>query len=203
MSWLERVHETRIHGRRVRRLAEAAARLAPPGLAVLDLGCGDGRLGAALGRLRPDLKSSGAEVAPRRDCQIPVSAFDGRRLPFADGHFGAVLLADVLHHAGSPALLLGEAIRVAREVILLKDHDCRGWGARATLRFMDGVGNRRHGVPLPDHYLAREQWRQLWAELGLTLEAADPLPGLYPFPANLIFGRNLHFFARLRKRVGR
>jgi SAM-dependent methyltransferase len=199
MNWVERAHELHVHPRRVRTLAEAAARLLPSDLDVLDIGCGDGRVGAEVARLRPDLTVAGAEVLPREGCRIPVTAFDGRRLPFADGQFGAALIVDVLHHTDEPAVLLREAVRVAREVVVLKDHFCEGWLDRATLRFMDEVGNRRHGVALPNNYIGRAQWEELWGDCHLAVEASDPLPRLYPFPADLVFGRRLHFFARLRK----
>src|SRR5208283_5079517 len=50
MNWVERTHELHVHPRRVRVLAEAAARMLPPNLDVLDIGCGDGRLGAEVSR---------------------------------------------------------------------------------------------------------------------------------------------------------
>jgi SAM-dependent methyltransferase len=183
-------------------LAEAAARLLPSGLSVIDIGCGDGRVGAEVARLRPDLTIAGAEIRPRADCRIPVTPFDGRRLPFADGKFGAALIVDVLHHTDAPGVLLREAARVAREVVVLKDHFCESCLDHATLRFMDEVGNRRHRVALPNNYLGRAQWEQLWGDCHLAAEVLDPLPRLYPFPADLVFGRRLHFLARLRKTGG-
>jgi len=62
---------------------------------------------------------------------------------------------------------------------------------------MDIVGNRRHGVALPFNYLNREEWNALFTKCGVVTNASDSLGALYPFPANLIFGRGLHFFARL------
>ena len=202
MNWLDRYHAARVHTRRVRVLAATAARLLPPRARVLDVGCGDGLLDATLARLRPDLTLTGVEIAPRPGCHIPVTAFDGRSLPFADGSFDATLIVDVLHHTTEPAVLFREVVRVARSTVLVKDHRREGWGASATLRFMDELGNRRHGVPLPFTYLDQAAWDRLFADCRLTVEESDPLPTLYPFPARLVFGRDLHFFARLGKPPG-
>lgn len=200
MNWLERWHGTHVHTRRVRVLATTLAPLLPPQATVLDIGCGDGRLAVALAAQRPDATLAGVELAPRPDCPVPVTPFDGRRLPFPDGSFDVALLVDVLHHTADPAVLLREAGRVARAGVLLKDHFRNGLGARATLRFMDEIGNRRHGVALPFNYLSREEWRQLFDSCALTAGTVAPLRDLYPFPASLLFGRGLHFLTHLRRR---
>jgi hypothetical protein len=105
---------------------------------------------------------------------------------------------DVLHHTDDPARLLSEAARVARSCVVIKDHVCDGPIARAVLRFMDDVGNRRYGVALPHHYLSPRQWSSLLDSLGLTPTTwrVGGL-GLYPWPASVIFGGRLHLLARL------
>ena len=200
MNGPERVQDAFVHGRRTRVLAEAAARMLPPDLRLLDVGCGDGLFATILARLRPDLDITGAEVMPRATCRIPVLSFDGEHLPFADGRFDACLLIDVLHHTNAPGVLLREAARVSCRHLLLKDHNRSGFAAQSTLRFMDTVGNRRHGVPLPFNYLTPAEWSRLFAQCGLEVTGSDSLSRLYPFPASLIFGRQLHFMALLSKR---
>ncbi len=128
---------------------------------------------------------------------IPVAPFDGRTLPFADSTFDAVVLVDVLHHADDPARLLGEAARVTRGPILIKDHACDRFLAVPTLRFMDRVGNARHGVSLPYHYWRRQTWLDNFGALGLKVSFWENDLGLYPIPAKWIFGGSLHFLARV------
>ena len=167
-------------------------------LRLLDVGCGDGLFAATLSKLRPDLRIEGAEVLPRQGCRIPVVAFDGLNLPFPDRAFDACLLIDVLHHTVTPSALLRETARVGSGQVVVKDHLREGFAAGRCLRFMDGVGNRRHGVALPFNYLDSDEWRGLLAECGLAAVKRDRLGGLYPFPANLVFGRRLNFMALLR-----
>jgi SAM-dependent methyltransferase len=165
---------------------------------VLDVGCGDGLFALTLSKLRPDLRIEGAEAFPRAACRIPVVAFDGSHLPFPPGSFEACLLIDVLHHADEPAALLAEAARVGSGRVIIKDHLREGIAAGPCLRFMDVVGNRRHGVALPFRYYNSDEWERMFAKCNLAAVSRNPVGNLYPFPANLVFGRRLNFVALLR-----
>jgi SAM-dependent methyltransferase len=192
------VHAGFVHSRRVRVLAALAARLVPQGARVLDVGTGDGRIPALLAATRPDVTIEGIDVLVRPDSAIPVSHFDGRTIPRTAASVDVVTLFDVLHHADDPGALLAEAARVARHCVILKDHIAYGPGSRAVLKFMDDVGNRRHGVALPHHYLSANQWSELIERLSLETASWEVGGlGLYPWPASVIFGARLHVLARL------
>src|SRR5262245_22784366 len=98
---------------------------------------------------RPDISIRVIDVLVRPNTQIPVDRFNGKHLPHADKSFDVVCFVDVLHHTNDPATLLREARRVARKLVVLKDHTMDGIFAYHTLRFMDWVGNAHHGVALP------------------------------------------------------
>jgi SAM-dependent methyltransferase len=197
MSLVSEVHGRYVHSRRVRVLGRLLAELLPPQARVLDVGCGDGRLSRLIGDLRPDIAIEGVDVLVRGETEISVTWFDGRNLPMADASFDAVVCADVLHHAEDPLLLLSEMQRVAGQALVIKDHTLNGPLAGPTLRFMDRVGNARHGVALPYHYWTREQWLAACRQLGLKIDDWTSDLKLYPRPADWIFGRSLHFVARL------
>ena len=127
-----------------------------------DVGSGDGQIMAFIAERRPDLTIRGLEVRPRERSPIPVDRFDGRRIPFDDASFDVVTFVDVLHHTDDPMELLRESRRVARRAILIKDHTREGLLARETLRFMDWVGNRPHGVRLPYNYWSEARWSAAW-----------------------------------------
>jgi len=198
MTWLDPVHRGYVHGRRVRVLLSHLAPLLPLDAKVLDVGAGDGHVARGLMDARPDVEIVGIDPLVRSDTQIPVTGFDGTTIPFTDRSFDAVLFVDVLHHAGDQMALLREARRVAGRAVIIKDHRRDGFLSAPTLRFMDAVGNRRHGVALPYAYWSSAEWRRAFAEVGLELEVDIRRLGLYPFPASLLFDRGLHFVARLR-----
>ena len=141
----------------------------------------------------------GIDVLPRAQTHIPVQMFDGSCIPFPASSFDVVLFSDVLHHTPDGTVLLREAHRTARKYVLIKDHYREGLAANARLRFMDWVGNARFGVSLPYNYWARRQWQQAWQQIGLQPEQLVTRLGLYPKPADWIFGAQLHFIALLTK----
>jgi hypothetical protein len=80
---------------------------------------------------------------------------------------------------------------------VLKDHLCEGPLAYSTLRFMDWVGNSRHGVVLPYNYWPKQRWLRTFEAMGLMVRNWTEDLKMYPFWADLFFGRSLHFVARL------
>lgn len=163
------------------------------------MGCGDGSVAAEIMRHRPSLTFRGLEVTPRPVTAIPVDRFDGKRIPRGDASVDAVLLVDVLHHADHPHALLEECVRVARTVVLVKDHLKEGFLAHSTLRLMDWAGNAPHGVVRPNTYWSRREWDSAWQDLGIEPTAWRERLNLYPPPLSWAFDRSLHFVARLER----
>jgi len=163
------------------------------------VGCGDGTIAKTLKETVPGLEVTGVEYSPRANCAIPCTGFDGANLPFADGSFDGCMFIDVLHHSVDPLSVLQDATRVCRKFILIKDHLAENAIDHWTLRLMDWVGNRPHGVVLPYAYLANAQWVELYRDAGLTEKEKNRRVPLYPFPFSLIFGRGLHFVSLLTK----
>lgn len=194
---LRRFHGDHIHIRRVRILSSHLAELVPRGVRVLDIGSGDGLVSAHILKQRPDLQFFAVDTMIREKTHIPVALFDGQVIPYPDGAFDVVMFVDVLHHTHDPMVLLREAARVASKAVIIKDHTLTGLCAEPLLRFMDRLGNEKHGVALPYKYWTRRQWLEAFGQLSVTLDAWKVNLGLYPRPASWIFERSLHFVARL------
>ena len=197
MSPIELVHGGYVHRRRISRLASAIGNLLPEGASLLDIGAGDGKLAAVLKATIPSLDVSGVDVLVRPETGIPVRQFDGKHVPLPAQSCDFVLLVDVLHHTEDPLILLREAARVSKRGIIIKDHLRKGYLADSTLRFMDRVGNCRHNVALPHNYWNLKEWQTAFDEIGLRVVRWTRKLRLYPFPADWIFGRSLHFLALL------
>ncbi len=197
MSVIGSIHDKYVFGRRIRVLAKELADVIPQGAKVLDVGCGDGSIAKLLHDARPDVAIEGIDVLVRPVTHVPVTQFDGKKIPFPDKAFDVVMFVDVLHHTEDPTILLAEARRVARRAVVLKDHCRDGMLANTTLRFMDWVGNARHGVVLPYLYWPEARWRDAFRELHLTPEEWRPNLHLYRWPFSMVFDRKLHFVARL------
>jgi SAM-dependent methyltransferase len=194
-SVLDRVHGGMVFSRRVRVLADRLAPLMPQNAKILDVGCGDGSVGLKVVEQRPDCTLEGIDVLVRPHTAFPVKEFDGEHIPYADRSVDAVMFVDVLHHTKDPTALLIEAARVTNSAVIIKDHLREGALAEETLRFMDWVGNARHGVVLPYNYLNRLQWDAALERAGLRVSTWEENVGLYPRPASWIFDRGLHFVA--------
>ena len=197
MNVLGKIHGDYVHPRRVQVLCRCFCELLPTGARVLDVGSGDGWLARLIMTERPDLVITGIDVLVRDQTHIPVAPFDGVTIPHTTGSFDAVLFVDVLHHTTDPMVLLREARRVARQSIVIKDHLCNGFFAAMILKFMDWVSNKKHGVVLPYNYWSQQRWLDAFQELGLTIQTWMNDLKLYPGAADWVFGRSLHFIARL------
>lgn len=198
MNLIERFHEKHRRKRRIDALCSHIVKLLPSGCLVLDVGCGDGLLADRIIKARPDVTVTGVDVLLRQQRFIPVRSFDGVSLPFKDDSFDVVMFIDVLHHTEDAEHLLREALRVSRKTFIIKDHLLEGAFAGPILTFMDRVGNARYNVCLECRYWPRKKWLETMASLGLIVEMWNESLDLFPWPANLLFERSLHFLASLK-----
>ncbi len=191
------VHNRLVFDRRVRVLIESLGALIPVGSHMLDVGTGDGQIAKGIAAEQPNVHVEGIDVMLRPTTAIPVTLFDGEKIPMDDNSVDVVSFVDVLHHTNDPQVLISEAARVARKAVVIKDHLSENALDHVTLRAMDWVGNAPHGVVLPYNYASRAQWNDWFATACLAQDVFNTDVPLYPFPLSAVFGRKLHFVARL------
>jgi SAM-dependent methyltransferase len=140
---------------------------------ALDLGCGDGRLGAELdtGELvAADVSRVALSRAARRLPRArPVELEPDAPLPLADGAFDLVLCAETIEHVRDLQLLLSEARRVLRPggtlAVTTPAH------GRLTGLAVLAAGFERRFPPLSPHlrFLTRRSLRRLLEETGFEV----------------------------------
>ncbi len=199
LSLIKILHQRLVLTRRDEVLSSKLVYFIPDRASVLDIGCGNGQIGLYLKQKNPSITIQGLEVLPRPNCLIECKKFDGLSIPLENSSADVCVLADVLHHTLYAKELLEEACRVSRKYVLIKDHLCENQLDFITLKIMDWIGNRPHGVKLVYNFLSHARWLEYFAFCRLTVvEWSQEIP-LYLFPINKIVGRNLHFVALLQK----
>jgi len=144
---------------------------------LVEIGCGDGALLAAVRGLAPvfdglELAPPAAELARRA---LPdarrIEPFDGLAVPAQDGEYDLAILSHVLEHVPVPLPLLLEAARVAHEVIVEVPLEANRSAARPAKR--EEAARIGHV-----HAFSRADVRALVADAGLERQAelTDPLP---------------------------
>ena len=167
-----------------------------PGARVLDVGCGFGHLGRALMDALPGaVHVEGAESVTRGSELIPVTAFDGIRMPWPDHTFDAVILADVLHHDHDPERLLRECVRVSRHLVIVKDHLRDGFLAQQRISLLDWAANAGYQVPVLYKYNNLKEWHGLVGKVSRRMVEERTSIDIYPALFNGLLGKGLHYFA--------
>lgn len=168
---------------------ELLERHVPRDVRVLDLGCGDGRLGAALDAkgwrriVGVDTAAGMIALGRERHPELDLRVIDPGPLPWKDGTFGAVLLFSVLTcipDDDEEVALLDEVRRVLRpdgvlyasDLLLQEDDRNRARYAAGEKRFgRPGVFELPEGVVL--RHFTRERIDEL--TLGYTWHAFEKL----------------------------
>ena len=193
-----------VYRARLRALVDLIVPLLREGDRVLDVGCGWGELGATLmrdPRCPASVRVEGLERVKRGNEMIPVTEYDGATIPFEDGAYDVVILADVIHHDPEPDRLIAECSRVAGRLLIIKDHARNGVLAQQRISFIDWAANAPYGVPCLYRYNSVKEWRACHAKHDLAIAAERTTINLYPPVVNLMFGRGLQYFAALETRA--
>jgi SAM-dependent methyltransferase len=161
------------------------ARHLEPGMTVLDLGSGTGRMARWLARqvgIRPTL----ADVT-EFDNRVSAGPFlrmeDPFRVPAEDASFDAVMMLFVLHHLErweDQERLLREARRLTRRGILVIEDTPTSKVDRAFNVAWDWVLNLRHGVPTPFTFRTVDAWREVFEDLDLTVSTVETYRARWP-----------------------
>lgn len=119
------------------------------GARLLDVGCGVGQVVRRL--TEAGFEAHGVDVSmpnieKARQFSGRCQLYDGRRLPFPDGHFAAVGALNVLEHVDEPEAFIAELVRAVEpggRIVLSSPNFFRVLGFRDYHPHMRGLANKR------------------------------------------------------------
>ncbi|MBI5302954.1 MAG: class I SAM-dependent methyltransferase [Chloroflexi bacterium] len=147
---------------RANAILESFASAIKPNSTVIDIGAGKGLLAEAMTR-RFNARVTMVDVAKYNQSNLPLSVCDSRQLAFAENSFDYAVLSFVLHHCPQPETILREALRVAREVIVI-ENDVRGTWRSWLTQAIDSWPSIQYGTPPCYFTKSRDAWRAWFAQ---------------------------------------
>ncbi len=105
------------------------------------------------------------DVVDYNASKLPMRVFDGKTLPFEDNSFDLAMLVFVLHHNPDPRPVMREALRVARDGVLVVENDTRGALKKIATRLIDSTEYLHRGVPPCYFTKSSEEWRAFFENL--------------------------------------
>jgi len=135
---------------------------------VLDFGCGRGVLGHFIAK-KPGVRVTGMDIRDGRKFDIPFTLYDGKKIPFPDNHFDAVLAAYVLHHTQNAESLLREIKRVCRGKIIIYEDTPENLMHKAFSCFHGRLFNVFFSVSSGCRFFSRSEWLRLFKKQRLEL----------------------------------
>jgi len=151
---------------------------------VLDLGAGEGYVADALVRNRrtgtPARRLILADVGPWFRSPLPAFVYDGSNLPLPDDSVGTIVISLALHHAENPDRVLAEALRVARERVVVTESTYRWEWELRLLEVVDRFANRTrnlapHGGEEHLAFRTVRGWEETFRSLGARLVRSERL----------------------------
>ena len=159
---------------RARRITPLCHGLIHPGQKVLDLGSGSGHIAERIRKIY-GIEIACLDIVDYNRSNVPLTVYDGKRIPFKKERFDTVLLFFVLHHALEPVQLLEEIKRILKidgTIIILEDvYNSRI--ERWTTLALDSI-NHINPVKTPFGFKTMEEWKQLFGALGLIVSDTKP-----------------------------
>jgi ubiquinone/menaquinone biosynthesis C-methylase UbiE len=136
------------------------------GSKVLDLGCGNGIVAREFQKFFK-AEIFGIDIKDQRIEKIPFKIFDGFKIPFPEDYFDLVLICYVLHHAKDPVLLLKEAKRVSKKIIIFEDLP-EGFFAKLRCAFHQMSYNLFFEKEKKKfNFKKKREWEKIFEEIGM------------------------------------
>jgi len=134
---------------------------------LLDLGCGSGIVAKAFQDFF-EAKVVGVDIKDQRISYIPFEIINGKKLPFPEKSFDAVLINYVLHHSNDPIALLEEAKRVSKKIIIYEDLP-EGILSKIYCQFHSLTFNKLFQGGNNASFKTGREWEEIFQKTGLRI----------------------------------
>lgn len=157
------------------------------GRKILDFGSGSGHIGKIINqKLGKDVVLT--DIVNYNRTNLPFILFDNQRLPVGDQSFDTLLFLVVLHHSENQSMLLQEAKRVAKRIIVIetvyegaeKNEIMDSFGETA---FFDWFYNRVilfQDVPVCYNFRMANEWIEYFRKEGFEVKCSQRLGQDHP-----------------------
>lgn len=138
-GWMKQIHVVRAENK-YEKIKHLFPNTTQP-LKVLDLGSGEGFLGAWI-QQKIQAEVTLTDVLNLNRTQLPFFQYDGQNLPFEDKCFEVTVLSFVLHHCEDQAQVFNEVVRVTQKQIIILESVYHTAYDLKQLTFLDKLANR-------------------------------------------------------------
>ena len=137
---------------------------------ILEIGSGPGSVLTEFRRAGYSIE--GLDIADGSySADLEPALYDGVAMPYDSGAYDSALLLTVLHHTPDPIVILREAARIARRIIIIEDVYNSAWQRKYT-KVADSITNLEFfGHPHTNRSDA--EWQNTFEQLGLRLIHAE------------------------------
>ena len=135
---------------------------------VLDLGSGSGFLGKEIAN-HCNAKVTLCDIVDLNQTDLPLTIYNGIKLPFADKEFDIVIISFVLHHCYKQTPVLKEAKRVCLGKLIICEDNKEGIVAQFCTRMHGLFFNWLSRLGASCCFRSKMQWEKLFSRLGFKI----------------------------------
>lgn len=150
---------------------------------VIDIGAGNGYISQYLMQ-KFGCRMHCSDIIDYMQCDLPFTLIKNNKLPFKKNTFDIAIMNDILHHMEPKiqAIMLKEATRIAKKILIV-DTD-----RTMMALILDTIFSRIQcfDMPIPYTHRSSDNWKRLFAEIGLEFEELKVRSPWY-YPLNHLF----------------
>lgn len=145
---------------------------------ILDIGTGTGNTAHLIQMHMPTVSVLGLDIVNMLKKPIPITLYEGKKIPFRNTSYDVSLLFYVLHHIKKPQKLLEEAARITKRTIIVieefpKPRANHAYNLTKELEVLKAIGL---STDVYHHRLTLEKLDSMISNVGFLIQTRIHLP---------------------------